>query len=141
NSSLRSLLHEKANAAPKDLFSAAIHPGLKKASSVIEALIAAVPNLTLQHLFEKIIREAGVLNHIMQSDDKHWQFQELTGLFEFVKEETHRNASRNLAQLVKLIGLMEREDIRLPVVQVSGRERGVKQMTAHGTKGLEFEYV
>ncbi len=141
NSSLRSLLHEKANAAPKDLFSAAIHPGLKKASSVIEALIAAVPNLTLQHLFEKIIREAGVLNHIMQSDDKHWQLQVLTGLFDFVKEETHRNASLNLAQLVKLIGLMEREDIRLPLVQVSGSEKGVNLMTAHGSKGLEFEYV
>ncbi len=141
NSSLRSLLHEKANAAPKDLFSASIHAGLKKASSIIEALIAAVPNLTLQHLFEKIIREAGVLNHIMQSDDKHWQLQVLTGLFDFVKEETHRNPSLNLAQLVKLIGLMEKEGIRLPLVEVSGSEKGVNLMTAHGSKGLEFEYV
>lgn len=141
NSSLRSLLHEKANAALKDLFSASIHARLKKASSIIETLIAAVPNLTLQHLFEKIIREAGVLNHIMQSDDKHWQLQVLTGLFDFVKEETHRNPSLNLAQMVKLIGLMEKEGIRLPLVQVSGSEKGVNLMTAHGSKGLEFEYV
>lgn len=141
NSSLRSLLHEKANATPKDLFNPSVHERLKKASVVIESLIAAVPNLTLQHLFEKIIREAGTLNHIMQSEDKHWQLQVLTGLFDFVKEETHRNPSLNLTQLVKLIGLMEKEEIRLPLVQVSGSEKGVNLMTAHGSKGLEFEYV
>ncbi len=141
NNSLRSLLHEKTNATPKDLFDAAVHPGMKKVSGIIETLVAAVPNITLQHLFEKIIREAGVLNHIIQSDDKHWQLQVLTGLFDFVKEETHRNPSLNLSQLVKLIGLMEREEIRLPLVQVSGSEKGVNLMTAHGSKGLEFEYV
>lgn len=141
NSSLRSLLNEKAKTAPKDLFSSSVHEGLKKASVVIETLIAIVPNVTLQHLFEKIIRETGVLSHVMQSEEKHWQLQVLTGLFDFVKEETHRNPSLNLAQLVKLIGLMEKEEIRLPLVQVSGSEKGVNLMTAHGSKGLEFEYV
>lgn len=139
--SVRQLLTEKRNTPAKDLFSNGLHEGLKKASLAIEELIADVPNVTLQTIFENIIRKAGVLKHIMQSTDKHWQLQILTGLFDFVKEETHRNPYLDLQQLVNLIELMEKEDITLPLVQVSGSDKGINLMTAHGSKGLEFEYV
>lgn len=139
--SIRQVLTEKANTPAKDLFSNGLHRGLKKASGVVEKLIADVSNVTLQHLFETIIREAGVLTHIMQSNDKHWQLQILTGLFDFVKDETHRDPYLSLQQLVNLIELMEKEDISLPLVQVSGSDKGINLMTAHGSKGLEFEYV
>lgn len=139
--SIRQVLTEKVNTPAKDLFSHGLHHGLKKASGIVEKLIADVSNVTLQHLFENIIREAGVLTHIMQSSDKHWQLQILTGLFDFVKEETHRNPYLTLEHLVNLIELMEKEDISLPLVQVSGSEKGINLMTAHGSKGLEFEYV
>jgi len=36
---------------------------------------------------------------------------------------------------------MEKEDLNLPLVQVSGSEKGVNLLTAHGSKGLEFEHV
>ncbi|MCW3119389.1 MAG: ATP-dependent helicase, partial [Chitinophagaceae bacterium] len=139
--SIRQLLTEKAKAPAKDLFSVGLHEGLKKASAVIEKLIAEVPNVTLQSLFENIIREAGVLNDIMQSNDKHWQLKVLTGLFDFIKYETHRNPYMKLEEMVRLIELMEKEDIKLPLVQVSGSDKGVNLLTAHGSKGLEFEYV
>ena len=139
--SLRRLLHDKAKAIPKDLFSTTIHEGLKKASVVLEKFIADVPNVTLQQLFENIIREAGILGHIMRSPEKHWQLQILTGLFDFVKEETRRNPSMRLQQLISIIELMEDEEITLPLVQVSGSEKGVNLLTAHGSKGLEFLYL
>lgn len=139
--SLRRLLCEKANEPPKDLFSTGIHPGLKKASEALEKLISDVPNLTLQQLFECCIRRAGILAHIMQSADKHWQLRVLTGLFDFVKEESHRNPEMQLQQLVNIIGLMEKEMLSLPLIQVSGSDKGVNFLTAHGSKGLEFDYV
>ncbi len=139
--SMRQLIHEKAIAPAKDLFSNTLHDNLKKASAVFEELIAKVPNLTLQQLFENIIRKAAVLNNIMQSADEHWQLQVLTGLFDFIKEETRRNPSLSLKELVRLIDLMESEGIVLPLVQVSGNDKGVNLLTAHGSKGLEFEYV
>jgi len=37
--------------------------------------------------------------------------------------------------------LMEKEDLSLPLIQVSGSDKGVNLLTAHGAKGLEFEYV
>jgi DNA helicase-2/ATP-dependent DNA helicase PcrA len=139
--SLRRMLHDKANEPAKDLFSIQLPAALREASLTIEKLIAKSSNLTLQQLFENIIREAGVLNHIMKSNDKHWQLQVLTGLFEFIRDETHRNPFLKLQELVTLIELMEKENIPLPLVQVSGSDKGVNLMTAHGSKGLEFEYV
>lgn len=139
--SIRQLLVEKSAAPAKDLFSSSLHEGLKKTSSLIEQLMADAANATLQTLFENIIREAGVLRHIMLSTDKHWQLQVLTGLFDFVKEETHRNPLLDLQAFVTLIETMEKEEIKLPLVQVSGSDKGINLMTAHGSKGLEFEYV
>ncbi|NOT52886.1 MAG: ATP-dependent helicase [Chitinophagaceae bacterium] len=139
--SFRRMLHDKAKQPPKDLFTNTVPAGFKEASDIIEKLIAIVPNVTLQQLFENIIRVGGVLTNIMQSADKHWQLQVLNGLFEFVKEETHRNPFLKLQQLVGLIELMEKENISLPLVQVSGSDKGVNLMTAHGSKGLEFQYV
>ncbi len=139
--SLRQLLVEKANAPAKDLFSQGINENLKSASAVIENLIGQVPNITLQQLFESIIREAGVLKLIMQSKEKHWLLQVLTGLFDFIKSETARNQTMKLQELVNIFELMEKEGLSIPLVQVSGNDKGVNLLTAHGSKGLEFEHV
>lgn len=139
--SLRRLLYEKSKQPPVDLFTQGLNSNLKKASAIIEQLVTDVSNVTLQVLIEHIIREAGVLNHVIQSEEKLWLIQVLTALFDFVKEETHRNPGLNLNELVKMIDLMETEGIPLPLVQVSGSEKGVNLLTAHGSKGLEFEYV
>lgn len=139
--SLRRLIAEKKDAPPKDLFSKTLHAGVKRASDALELLISLVPNTTLQQLFEAIIREAGVLTQLMQSSDKHWQLRIISALFDFIKEETRRNPDLQLDQLVSLIDLMETEELSLPLVQISGSEKGVNLLTAHGSKGLEFDYV
>jgi DNA helicase-2/ATP-dependent DNA helicase PcrA len=36
---------------------------------------------------------------------------------------------------------MRKNYVMIPLVQVSGSEKGVNLLTAHGSKGLEFEYV
>ncbi len=139
--SIRKLLYDKANAPAKDLFTESLLPALKEASFIIEKLIAAVPNVTLQHLFEKVISETGIIQHIMQQPDKFYALQVLTALFDFVKEETRRNPFLSLKEFVSLIQLMQSEKISLPLVQVNGNDKGVNFLTAHGSKGLEFTYV
>lgn len=139
--SLRKLLHEKVNTPPRELFSQAAPTGMKLASDAIEKLLADVSNTTLVNLVENCIRDAGVLNSIMLSPDKHWHLQVLTGLFDFIKEEARRNPNLTLDQLVNIFMLMEKEGLSLPLVQISGSEKGVNLLTAHGSKGLEFEHV
>ncbi|HYF32220.1 MAG TPA: ATP-dependent DNA helicase [Chitinophagaceae bacterium] len=139
--SLRRLLYERSNMPPKDLFTPGIHDGLRRASKVLEKLIGDLPNVTLQVLLENIIREAGVLGSIMKAPDQAWQMQVLTGLFDFVKEETRRNPTMRPQEIVSMVDLMEKENLSLPLIQVSGNDKGVNLLTAHGSKGLEFEYV
>lgn len=139
--SLRKQIREKANAPAADLFSPAPAKGFALVSIAIENLIAAIANCSLINLVEQVIQQTKVLGWIMQSPDKHWHLQVLSGLFEFIKEEARRNPNLSLEQLVNIFSLMEKEELALPLVQVSGTEKGVNLMTAHGSKGLEFEAV
>jgi len=140
--SIRELLFTKANAPAKDLFNThGISKELKNASATIEKLIADVSNETIQTVLEKIITQTGLLAQIMLSDNKHFLLKVVTGLFDFVKNETARNTSLTLMQLVSMMALMKDEGLALPLIEISGTDKGVNLLTAHGSKGLEFEYV
>ncbi|MCH5599564.1 3'-5' exonuclease [Niabella ginsengisoli] len=140
-SSLRQLLHEKANTPARTLFDEGLNESLKYCSKMIEQLIADVSNITIQQLMDNIIRTAGILTYIMQSEQKVELMQSLTAFYDFIKEENRRNPALNLETLVQLFMLMEREKIPLPLVRTTGNDKGVNLLTAHGSKGLEFEYV
>ncbi len=139
--SLRRLLSDKANTPAQNLFDSGLHTGLKNFSRVIENLIADVPNITLQQLFEHIVQHAGVLNYIMQSAEKVSLMQLLTALFDFIKVETARDPLLHVKELINIFDLMEKEGIPLSMNQVAGTDKGVNLLTAHGSKGLEFEHV
>jgi DNA helicase II / ATP-dependent DNA helicase PcrA len=139
--SIRKLLFDRANTPAKTLFDTGINENLKKTSKIIEQLIADVSNLTVQQLFANIIQHGGVLPYIMQSKEKIGLMQLLSALFDFIKEETGRNPLMELKGLIAVIDLMEKENLPLPMVQVAGSDKGVNLLTAHGSKGLEFEQV
>jgi DNA helicase II / ATP-dependent DNA helicase PcrA len=139
--SLRRLLYEKSNQVPSSLFEKGLNEQLKKVSAILEKLIADASNVTLQQLFGNIINEGGVLQYIMQSDEKISLMQILTALFDFIKEETARNPLLTLHGLMEILDLMVNENIPLPLIQISGSNNAVNLLTAHGAKGLEFEHV
>jgi DNA helicase II / ATP-dependent DNA helicase PcrA len=139
--SLRKLLNDKANKPAKDLFSQSLHPGLAAAGMILEKLISAVSNSTLQTLFETIFRETGLLQFAMESPDKRKMLETLTSFFDFIKEETRRQPALTLQNLVMHLDLMEKEEIQLPMVEVNGSADAVNLLTAHGSKGLEFTYI
>ncbi len=139
--SLRRWLSDKSNQPVRDLFSQPLNPRLVSAGRILESLISQVSNTTLQSLLECILRETGILNETMQSPKKIEMLQVLTGFFDFIKEETRRNPSMNLQELVTHIELMDKEAIPLPLIEVNGHADSVNLLTAHGSKGLEFEYV
>ncbi len=139
--SLRRFICEQATRPQQDLFDTGLHKAMCEAITNLENLIKAVSNHTLQSLLEKVIREAGFLNHLMHHPDKPWLLQLVTGFYNHVKEETIRHPLLEIHELMNRFDLMRREGLILPLVQVAGNEKGVNLMTAHGSKGLEFEYV
>ncbi len=139
--SIRKLIIDKANKPAKDLFDNGLPQNLKNISQQLEELITDVPNLTLQKLFSTIIEKASVLSYIMNSSEKISLLQLLTALFDFIKEETSRNPLLTLPQLISIIDLMEKEKLPISMNETNGTDKGVNLLTAHGSKGLEFEHV
>lgn len=140
-SSMRQYLQEWAQTRHLTLFTPAPEQALANFSNTMEKLIKDAHNLPLQQLFAAIINECGILSHVMHSPEKAWLMKVLQALFDFVKEETHRNPDLALVPFMDTLRLMEHSGIIIPVVHISGKETGINLLTAHGAKGLEFEYV
>jgi DNA helicase-2/ATP-dependent DNA helicase PcrA len=139
--SLREHIYEIARSVPKDLFAPPVNPNIQKVSGCIEKWIKDLPSLTLQQLFEKVIREGGILSYVVGSGEKIWLMQVLTALFDFIKEENHRHQEMTLHDLVEVFNLMDANGLPISITQLEGNEQGVNLLTAHGSKGLEFEWV
>jgi DNA helicase II / ATP-dependent DNA helicase PcrA len=139
--SLRKLLNDKANRPGKDLFSQPLDPPLAHAIRTLESLISKVSNSTIQSLFESIFQETGLLQFAMQHIEKQRMLQVLTSFFDFIKEETRRQPTLSLQQLVTHLDLMEDNSIDLPLIEVNGSTESVNLLTVHGSKGLEFKYT
>ncbi|MGX5818286.1 ATP-dependent helicase [Chitinophaga lutea] len=139
--SIRQYMQEWNKTRNPTLFSLAPDPEAMRVANLLEKWIGEAHNVTLQQLFSNIISEGGILSYIMASPEKIWLMRVLQALFDFIKEETHRNPDLNIPRLMDTIDLMEDNGLAIPLVQVSGNEKGVNLITAHGSKGLEFEYV
>lgn len=139
--SIRKYLQEWNKTRNPTLFSLAPHDEARRLGNLLEKWIGDAWNITLQQLFSLVISEGGILSYIMASPEKIWLMRMLQALFDFVKDETHRNPEMNIITLMDTIDLMEDNQLPIPLVQVSGNDKGVNLLTAHGAKGLEFEYV
>lgn len=114
---------------------------LIRVHKALETLIAETENLPLLQWFTRMFNDAGILAQVLSQPDKAWQMQLLNGFFDFVKDESRRNPDLDLEGLEKQISLLEENSIAVPLVQVSGNDRGVNLLTCHGSKGLEYEHV
>ncbi|WP_345948778.1 ATP-dependent DNA helicase [Mucilaginibacter sp. PAMB04274] len=114
---------------------------MKQVVADINFLLKASVSLSLQQLFQQVITALGILKYVMQQPDKGWHMEVLTSLFNFVRDEARKSPEMKLKHIVNTIDLMKRNNIRLELHQVIHAENGVNFVTAHGSKGLEYEYV
>ena len=138
--SLRRLMAESS--FPKtDLFSQTNGHSIKEVSNVLEELIKASANCTLQQLLELIIQKAGVLSYVMQSPEKPWLMQVLNAFFNQVKDENKRSPELTLSDWLADIDTMKKNRLPISLYKITANDEGVNMVTAHGAKGSEFAYV
>lgn len=138
--SLRRLMAESS--MPKsDLFSQPDGHSLKEVSDVLEGLLKASANSTLQQLLELVIQRAGVLSYIMQSHEKPWLMQVLNAFFNQAKEENKRKPELTLSDWLTDIDTMKKNRLPVSLYKVTANDEGVNMVTAHGAKGSEFAHV
>jgi len=141
SNSFRKVLIDKTKDTQTSIFMEGGINEVAKAMQVLEDLINKVANVTLLNLVEQILQNTGIIQNVLKGKDKGFELDMVSHFFDFIKEETHRKPSLHLKDLVDMLKLMRREDIRLPLPITSGNESGVNLLTTHGSKGLEFKHI
>ena len=128
----------------QDLFDQDRNPDLEKVyalSRKLESWLEELSDITLQQLVERVVVEGGALAWAMKQDDRTGLLQEAGTFFSFLKQETSKKPRMRLREFMESVHLLKEEGIALPLEKVVYAEDGVNFLTAHGSKGLEFEYV
>jgi DNA helicase-2/ATP-dependent DNA helicase PcrA len=137
----RTYLQKQLEERKKDLFAEADLTPILSVYTDTERWIKQAHNYTLPQLLEKIANNSGILSWAMNSEDSNWSMQVLHSFFDFVKEENAKNPKLTIQDLVRTIELMEINNITLPMSKIEFSDEGINLVTAHSSKGLEFEYV
>ena len=110
-------------------------------SDRINKWLGDLHDVTLQVLFQNVINEGQILSQILFDADKAWKLQVVSTLFDYIKNETSKDPDLKLSELLKTFKLMEENNISLSINKVTTSEKGAHFITAHSSKGLEFEEV
>ncbi len=91
-------------------------------------------------LFETVVRESGLLEHIQNSSFHAEKFDKLVRLFDEMKSHVYRNPFFTLDDYEVFLRILEEHNLTL---EAKSRQvpNSVRLMTAHKAKGLEFDYV
>ena len=115
--------------------------GMLRFADFIDTWVHMKPNNTLQVLFEQILTQSGLLDQILRSEDTAWRLQVINTFFNLIKDESDKKEDFSLEELMEMIAKMKDHELAMPITKVTSSEAGIHFLTAHGSKGLEFQYV
>ncbi|HMN33447.1 MAG TPA: ATP-dependent DNA helicase [Chitinophagaceae bacterium] len=139
--SFRKYLVESALAENRKLFVENSNDILFETIFTLEKLIKESYSNSLLQLIETIIQEIKIIPNILKRDDKYESLEVLTGLIDFIKQESHTNPDMDISHLITQIDLLSENKIPIPCYKLYGNENSVKLFTIHSSKGREFQYV
>lgn len=107
----------------------------------LESWIKHMVNITPQNLFEQILTEGNIMDTVMASSEKVMRLQVINTFFEFIKSETDRKKDMTLKDILVMLEDMYANNLPINYNNICFAEDGVHLITAHSSKGLEFEHV
>lgn len=137
NASLFQLLHDKNKL---ETFGLCDVQSVLDFALFVEEQAERVHNVDFVEFFEQFIQESGFLRLILSQDDHIFLLKKLERLFDEVRENVVSKDIFTLADLMQLIDTFDTYHLSMNVVRSANMD-GVNLMTAHGSKGLEFEHV
>lgn len=93
------------------------------------------------HAFEEIINKTGYLNYLLTLGESVYHLNRLQSLFDEVKLTNTKDKSLKISTYLRHLDLLQENEIPIKERSISPNFEGVRLMTAHKSKGLEFEYV
>jgi DNA helicase-2/ATP-dependent DNA helicase PcrA len=98
-------------------------------------------NAAFTDFFEIIVRESGFLAHIINMPDALQKLAKLNGLFDEIKSLIEKHKDYGLRDFLEYLDTLAAHGILVKKSVGDTVERGVRLMTAHRSKGQEFDYV
>lgn len=107
----------------------------------LESALRLAINAPLPVLLEQLLVQSGWLASTAQETMAPAQLEILYTFFQHTREECLRQPGLSLGQLLQRLQRMAATGIALPLLRQVEARVGVHLLTAHGAKGLEFDYV
>ncbi len=98
-------------------------------------------NNSLAKYIEIIINESGLLDYILTLPSKFEDLNALNSFFLEVKALSQNQPFMPIEEFLKAMDLVEAYNIKIKVRDLVKPKGGVQVLTAHASKGLEFDYV
>ncbi len=111
-----------------------------KLKEIIGSLKIKSVNQDFEDFIKDFLSETNYLSYMLTSNDSQDQLLKLDKLFDEIKKQRQNNKNYSLDNFLKFIDAYKKYKLD---IETSDPEivTGVKLMTAHKSKGLEFEYV
>lgn len=98
-------------------------------------------NMPLTETFESVLRESGYLEHILALPDPLAAIERTNAVFDEVKALLETNRHATLADFFSYLTTLREHNLNVKRNISHSRERRVRLMTAHKSKGQEFGHV
>lgn len=98
-------------------------------------------NKNILDFFETVVRDSGLLNHLLSLHNSVQKLAKLDTLFEEIKKLAQNHKDYRLNDFVDYLDILNNHGISIKSSSKKAGNRGVRIMTAHKSKGLEYEFV
>lgn len=123
-----------------DLLARATEPKIGKLGELLSQWVKASHEEHLSQFLEKVLRESGILNSMIASRNAE-AFLGIERLFEEGKRISENRPGAQFADFMEYIRVLREREIFIKRPKHHARVGSVRLMTAHRSKGLEFEHV
>lgn len=98
--------------------------------------------LSPMYVLQQVVKTFDIDSYIMQSQEKYHLVSVLTALYELMLNEVLIKPELSLTDFLDCIVGLKEMKVEIPINELeTNPENCVNLMTAHGSKGLEFDYV
>jgi len=98
-------------------------------------------NKTFAQAFENLINECGYLDYLLSLPDAPIKLNRLKSLFDEIKMLNRKNKNMSLRVFLQFIEDIQTNNLKIAEEPLDVSMAGVKLITAHQSKGLEFSHV
>ena len=114
----------------------------KKLETIRKKVSRTDKYLSLMYVLSDILKTLGIDEYIMKSKEKYLLVSVLNELYKLMLTECLLHPKLTVKGFLNQLSALQEMRISLPIEELSGSPSNcVQLMTAHGSKGLEFEHV